>query len=171
MLTSLKVGVGSMFGKIIALDQENGKEQVVGKRSPSVAATMIKPPRTPRYFPKHIELYNQERILQFTEETHLFNPNPYGQALSKITSTGAMTYSFILAIERGHATTYGSMLNAMRSTIRDTSNELRGGIVTSLISMLLTGRTFSGEITQVCFFIINIVAVCILHISPLPKLW
>ncbi|KAL9335508.1 hypothetical protein Peur_072689 [Populus x canadensis] len=69
-------------------------------------------------------------------------------ALSKITSTGAMTYSFILAIERGHATTYGSMLNAMRSTIRDTSNELRGGIVTSLISMLLTGRTFSGEITQ-----------------------
>jgi hypothetical protein len=31
MLTSLKVGVGSMFGKIIVLDQENGKEQVVGK--------------------------------------------------------------------------------------------------------------------------------------------
>ena len=49
-----------MFGKIIVLDQENGKEQAAGKRSPSVAATMIKPPRTPRYFPKHIELYNLE---------------------------------------------------------------------------------------------------------------
>ncbi|KAG5223304.1 metacaspase [Salix suchowensis] len=70
-------------------------------------------------------------------------------ALSKITSTGAMTYSFILAIERGHATTYGSMLNAMRSTIRDTTNELGGGILTSLISMFLTGRTYSGEITQI----------------------
>ncbi|KAJ6672129.1 METACASPASE-4 [Salix viminalis] len=69
-------------------------------------------------------------------------------ALSKITSTGAMTYSFILAIERGHATTYGSMLNAMRSTIRDTTNELGGGILTSLISMFLTGRTYGGEITQ-----------------------
>nr|TKR90573.1 hypothetical protein D5086_0000232100 [Populus alba] len=69
-------------------------------------------------------------------------------ALSKITSTGAMTYSFILAIELGHATTYGSLLNAMRSTIRDKTNELRGGVITSLISMFLTGRTFSGEVTQ-----------------------
>ena len=101
----------------------------------------------------------------------LFNPDLYGQALSKITSTGAMTYSFILAIERGHATTYGSMLNAMRSTIRDTSNELGGGILTSLISMFLTGRTYSGEITQVRFFTINLAAVCVLHISPLQKLW
>ena len=76
-----------------------------------------------------------------------------------------MTYSFILAIERGHATTYGSLLNAMRSTIRDKTNELSGGVITSLISMFLTGRTFSGEVTQVCFVIINLVAaVCILHI-------
>ncbi|KAJ8755228.1 hypothetical protein K2173_019026 [Erythroxylum novogranatense] len=60
-------------------------------------------------------------------------------ALSKVTSTGAMTYSFIQAIERGHGTTYGNMLNAMRSTIRNTTNELDGGIVTSLLTMLLTG--------------------------------
>ena len=82
-----------------------------------------------------------------------------------------MTYSFILAIERGLATTYGSMLNAMRSTIRDTTNELGGGILTSLISMFLTGRTYSGEITQVRFFTINLAAACVLHISPLQKLW
>ncbi|KAJ6764337.1 METACASPASE-1-LIKE [Salix koriyanagi] len=69
-------------------------------------------------------------------------------ALSKITSTGAMTYSFIQAIERGHGTTYGSMLNAMRSTIRKKISELGGGMVTSLISMLLTGGSFSGGITQ-----------------------
>ncbi|KAJ6375249.1 hypothetical protein OIU77_000266 [Salix suchowensis] len=69
-------------------------------------------------------------------------------ALSKITSTGAMTYSFIQAIERGHGTTYGSMLNAMRSTIRKKICELGGGMVTSLISMLLTGGSFSGGITQ-----------------------
>jgi hypothetical protein len=86
---------------------------------------------------------------------HLFNLNLYGQALSKITSTGVMTYSFIQAIERGHGTTYGSVLNAMRATIRKTTNEHGGGIVTTLISMLLAGGNFSGGITQVCFFIIN----------------
>lgn len=86
---------------------------------------------------------------------HLFNLNLYGQALSKVTSTGVMTYSFIQAIERGHGTTYGSVLNAMRATIRKTTNEHGGGIVTTLISMLLAGGNFSGGITQVCFFIIN----------------
>ncbi|XP_074283053.1 metacaspase-1-like [Silene latifolia] len=61
-------------------------------------------------------------------------------ALSKVTSTGAMTYCFIQAIERGHASTYGSMLNAMRDAIRNTSsNDLGGGVVTSLLTMLLTG--------------------------------
>ncbi|KAB2596443.1 metacaspase-1-like [Pyrus ussuriensis x Pyrus communis] len=65
-------------------------------------------------------------------------------ALSKITSTGAMTYAFIQAIERGHGTTYGNMLNAMRSTIRNTDNGVGGGIVTSLISMLLTGGSLGG---------------------------
>ncbi|KAH7537736.1 hypothetical protein FEM48_Zijuj03G0124500 [Ziziphus jujuba var. spinosa] len=65
-------------------------------------------------------------------------------ALSRITSTGAMTYSFIQAIERGHATTYGNMLNAMRTTIRNTDNDLGGGIVTSLITMLLTGGSLGG---------------------------
>ncbi|KAK8658950.1 hypothetical protein V6N13_029169 [Hibiscus sabdariffa] len=66
-------------------------------------------------------------------------------ALSKITSTGAMTYSFIEAIEQGHATTYGSMLNAMRSNIR---NADEGGFVTSLLTMLLSGGSLGGGLRQ-----------------------
>lgn len=72
-------------------------------------------------------------------------------ALSKITSTGAMTFCFIQAIERGQGSTYGSILNSMRSTIRNT-NSGGGGIgndvVTSLIGMLLTGGSVSGGLRQ-----------------------
>uniref|UniRef100_A0ACD5TI00 Uncharacterized protein n=1 Tax=Avena sativa TaxID=4498 RepID=A0ACD5TI00_AVESA len=67
-------------------------------------------------------------------------------ALSKITSTGAMTFCFIQAIERGQAATYGSILNSMRTTIRNTGggdSMAGGGAVTSLISMLLTGGSAS----------------------------
>ncbi|KAG5627119.1 hypothetical protein H5410_012337 [Solanum commersonii] len=64
-------------------------------------------------------------------------------ALSKITSTGAMTFCFIQAIERGHGATYGSILTAMRNAIRQaggsSGGDFGGGAVTSLISMLLTG--------------------------------
>ncbi|CAL5407617.1 unnamed protein product [Camellia sinensis] len=70
-------------------------------------------------------------------------------ALSKVTSTGAMTFSFIQAIERGNATTYGNMLTAMRSTIRNTdNNDLGGGIVTSLLTMLLTGGSLGVGMRQ-----------------------
>lgn len=69
-------------------------------------------------------------------------------ALSQVTSTGAMTYSFIQAIERGHAATYGSMLIAMRSTIRNTGNDLEGGLVTSLLTMLLNGGNLSTRLRQ-----------------------
>ncbi|GJM91500.1 hypothetical protein PR202_ga07876 [Eleusine coracana subsp. coracana] len=67
-------------------------------------------------------------------------------ALSKITSTGAMTFCFIQAIERGQAATYGSILNSMRSTIRSTGESMGagGGAVTSLITMLLTGGSLSS---------------------------
>ncbi|GLT66374.1 hypothetical protein SLA2020_387420 [Shorea laevis] len=64
-------------------------------------------------------------------------------ALSRVTSTGAMTYSFIQAIERGHGATYGSMLTTMRSTIRNADNAL-GSIVTSLLTMLGTGGILGG---------------------------
>ena len=73
------------------------------------------------------------------------------QALSRITSTGAMTYCFIQAIERGQGATYGSILNSMRSTIQSTGSgsALGNGAVTSLISMLLIGGSISGGLTQV----------------------
>ncbi|CAL0328173.1 unnamed protein product [Lupinus luteus] len=63
--------------------------------------------------------------------------------LSKITSTGAMTYCFIQAIERGHGATYGSILSAMRTAIKNVGSD-GGGVVTSLVSMLLTGGSLIG---------------------------
>ncbi|KAF3445621.1 hypothetical protein FNV43_RR10797 [Rhamnella rubrinervis] len=71
-------------------------------------------------------------------------------ALSRITSTGAMTFCFIQAIERGQGATYGSILNSMRSTIRSTGSgsDLGNGAVTSLITMLLTGGSASGGLRQ-----------------------
>nr|GMC65740.1 metacaspase-1-like [Ipomoea batatas] len=63
-------------------------------------------------------------------------------SLSQVTSTGAMTYSFIQAIEHGQGTTYGSILNAMRASIRSSDNGLggsAGSLVTSLLTMLVTG--------------------------------
>lgn len=68
----------------------------------------------------------------------------YEQALSRITSTGAMTFCFIQAIERGHGQTYGSILNSMRNTIRSTGGDMGGGPVTSVITMLLTGGSTTG---------------------------
>ncbi|KAM3281931.1 metacaspase-1 [Capsicum chacoense] len=59
-------------------------------------------------------------------------------SLSKVTSTGAMTFSFIQAIERGHGITYGSILNAIRSFIRSSDSNLGSNIVTSLLTMLIT---------------------------------
>ncbi|XP_031394106.1 metacaspase-1 [Punica granatum] len=72
-------------------------------------------------------------------------------ALSKITSTGAMTFCFIQAIDRGQSSTYGSILNSMRSTIRNTGSDMGiggGGAVTSLITMLVTGGSLSGGLRQ-----------------------
>ncbi|GAA0170867.1 hypothetical protein LIER_41037 [Lithospermum erythrorhizon] len=68
-------------------------------------------------------------------------------SLAKVTSTGAMTFSFIQAIERGHGTTYGSILNSIRSNILK-SNESGGGMVTTLLNMLLTGGSLGGGFRQ-----------------------
>lgn len=80
------------------------------------------------------------------------------QALSQVTSTGAMTYCFIQAIERGQASTYGNVLNAMRSAIRNVNSSSGGGgaggsAVTSLLSMLLNGGSGVG-LKQVLIFLI-----------------
>nr|XP_043615114.1 metacaspase-1-like [Erigeron canadensis] len=72
-------------------------------------------------------------------------------SLSKVTSTGAMTFSFIQAIERGHGTTYGDMLTSMRTTIRKNETDMggsSGGAVSSLLGMLLTGGSLGGGLRQ-----------------------
>lgn len=73
--------------------------------------------------------------------------------MSQVTSTGAMTFCFIQAIERGHGSTYGSILSSMRATIRNTGNDggvgVGGDIVTSLITMLVTGGSLVGGLRQV----------------------
>lgn len=65
--------------------------------------------------------------------------------LGKLTSTGEMTYCFIQAIERGYGSTYGSLLNAMRSAIHMAEDQ----VVTSLIDMLLKGGSYEGGDTPV----------------------
>ncbi|KAF3336068.1 metacaspase-1-like isoform X1 [Carex littledalei] len=71
-------------------------------------------------------------------------------ALSKITSTGAMTFCFIQAIEKSQGMmTYGSILTSMRAAIRGTGDSVGGGgPVTSLITMLLTGGSAGGGLRQ-----------------------
>ncbi|WOL03806.1 metacaspase-1-like [Canna indica] len=65
-------------------------------------------------------------------------------AFAGSTSTGAMTYSFIQAIENQPGTTYGSLLMAMRSAIRDASTGIRlSGPIVSLMR-----RVFNFGLTQ-----------------------
>jgi metacaspase-1 len=60
------------------------------------------------------------------------------QAFSGSTSTGAMTYSFIKAVESAPGTTYGRLLTAMRATIRD-----NGGIPGPIGTFFRRAITFS----------------------------
>ncbi|CAA7038961.1 unnamed protein product [Microthlaspi erraticum] len=62
--------------------------------------------------------------------------------------TGAMTYAFIQAIERGHGTTYGSLLSAMRSTVHEILDKNKGrklvemggaDLLTTLLGLLILG--------------------------------
>lgn len=50
------------------------------------------------------------------------------QALSKITSTGAMTFIFIEAIEHGNASTYGNLLSSMRNAITNAARRGTRGL-------------------------------------------
>lgn len=76
------------------------------------------------------------------------------QKLSGGAWTGAMTYAFIQAIERGHGKTYGSLLNAMRSTVHEVFDknkgralvEVEGGdILTTLLGLLILGAAPPDE--------------------------
>lgn len=80
------------------------------------------------------------------------------QQLSGSAWTGAMTYAFIQAIERGHGTTYGSLLNAMRSTVHEVYDknkgrelvEVEGGdFLTTLLGLLILGATPPDEDDEV----------------------
>ncbi|WCJ36373.1 metacaspase 1 [Euphorbia peplus] len=64
-------------------------------------------------------------------------------ALARIAYTGAMTFSFIRAIERGQGATYGTLLNTMHSTLRNADNQPDGGMLTSFLT-LLTGGSSRG---------------------------
>ncbi|KAL1201197.1 Metacaspase-2 [Cardamine amara subsp. amara] len=68
--------------------------------------------------------------------------------------TGAMTYAFIQAIERGHGTTYGSLMNAMRSTIHEIFDKNKGrelvevedgDLLTTLLGLLILGAAPPDE--------------------------
>ncbi|KFK33148.1 hypothetical protein AALP_AA6G337100 [Arabis alpina] len=69
------------------------------------------------------------------------------QALSMVTATGAMTFCFIQAIERSGAQgiTYGSIMNSMRTTIRNTRIKLGGGFVTTMVNMITGNRKLKQE--------------------------
>jgi hypothetical protein len=63
-----------------------------------------------------------------------------------------MTFCFIQAVERSVGTaTYASLLNDMRQAIQAANQgmQLPGGPLTSLVSMLLTGGSTAGGLTQV----------------------
>uniref|UniRef100_J3LPD8 Peptidase C14 caspase domain-containing protein n=1 Tax=Oryza brachyantha TaxID=4533 RepID=J3LPD8_ORYBR len=70
-------------------------------------------------------------------------------ALAGATSTGAMTYSFIKAVESEPGTTYGRLLSAMRATIRDNGGDL--GIPGPLGAFFRRVITFScAQEPQLC---------------------
>ncbi|CAH8275429.1 unnamed protein product [Arabidopsis lyrata] len=72
--------------------------------------------------------------------------------------TGAMTYAFIQAIERGHGTTYGSLLNAMRSTVHEIFDKNKGrelvevegaDLLSTLLGLLILGASPLDEEEEV----------------------
>eukprot|EP00245_Coleochaete_scutata_P005213 TRINITY_DN1858_c1_g1_i2.p1 TRINITY_DN1858_c1_g1~~TRINITY_DN1858_c1_g1_i2.p1 ORF type:complete len:398 (+),score=57.02 TRINITY_DN1858_c1_g1_i2:167-1360(+) len=70
-------------------------------------------------------------------------------ALSKVTSTGAMTFCFIRAVERGMGHTYGQLLNSMRWDIRNTDVG-QNDPLTGLLGMLISGGSYiAGGLTQI----------------------
>ncbi|XP_073110217.1 metacaspase-1 isoform X2 [Elaeis guineensis] len=64
-------------------------------------------------------------------------------AFAGSTSTGAMTYSFIQALEFEPGTTYGRLLTSMRSAIRDANTGIGSGPIASLLS-----KVFGLGLTQ-----------------------
>ncbi|KAJ4727312.1 metacaspase 1 [Melia azedarach] len=73
-------------------------------------------------------------------------------ALSKITSTGAMTYCFIQAIENGQSATYGDILNSMRNAIRKVGKDNNNKAISaasSLVNVLTSSNKASSLVKMV----------------------
>ncbi|XP_068639063.1 metacaspase-1-like [Aristolochia californica] len=70
-------------------------------------------------------------------------------AFSVNTTTGAMTYCFIQAVESEPGVSYGRLLNVMRSAIREAQTSLRtsGPIASLLRKMLRTGLTQEPQLS------------------------
>ncbi|KAK9286621.1 hypothetical protein L1049_015021 [Liquidambar formosana] len=67
-------------------------------------------------------------------------------ALSGTAATGALTYSFIQAVQNEPGITYGRLLTAMRSAIREAKTGIRlDGPIASLVR-----KVFRTELVQVC---------------------
>ncbi|KAK9144761.1 hypothetical protein Sjap_004664 [Stephania japonica] len=80
-------------------------------------------------------------------------------ALSKITSTGAMTYCFLQAFETEQKPTYGNILTSMRKAIHNADTTGSGGPLTTILGMLWTGNIPGGggltqdfeTVANICF--------------------
>lgn len=67
-----------------------------------------------------------------------------------------MTYSFIQAIERGEATTYGSLLTSMRTMIRYPHNQRSAEHRLSALLCRLMQRLAGTNFNQVCAAFLNL---------------
>lgn len=77
----------------------------------------------------------------------------HNQAFARDTTTGAMTFSFIQAVESEPGTTYGRLLTAMRAAIRETGSSCQfSGPIASLIRRAIPfGSTQVNLIPIRCF--------------------
>lgn len=68
--------------------------------------------------------------------------------MSGSASTGALTYSFIQAVQNEPGLTYGRLLNAMRHAIRGAKT---GGLRLNGPIASLVNKALRTELTQVCY--------------------
>ncbi|KAF3779088.1 hypothetical protein EJ110_NYTH42199 [Nymphaea thermarum] len=102
------IGMDGTDGRTIIPNQVSGKEQMVVRSFQLVA--------------------DHQNSADTSTNLHLI----WIQALAEVTIAGAMTFSFIQAIERGAGATYGSLLNA----IHNADTEIDGAPLTTLLIML-----------------------------------
>ncbi|EOA37832.1 hypothetical protein CARUB_v10011418mg [Capsella rubella] len=103
-----------------------------------------------------LDFETQGMIVDDEINATIVRPLPHGVKLHSIIDachSGTVLDLPFLSIERStQGTTYGSILNSMRTTIRNTGNDGGGiggsGVVTTVLSMLLTGGSAIGGLRQ-----------------------